>query len=61
MKLNEMRELNNSELLVKLSELENKRFKLSFKNKITDLKNPMELKNIKKDIARLKTIIREKK
>jgi large subunit ribosomal protein L29 len=60
MNLLEIREMSNIEINAKIEELKQKKFKLSFKHKTTVLKNTMELKNIRKDIARLKTIINEK-
>ena len=60
MNLAEIRELSKSELEIKLKELYEKKFKLSFKHKTTVLKNPMELSNLKKDIARINTLIIEK-
>lgn len=60
MNLLEIREMSNIEINAKIEELKQKKFKLSFKHKTTVLKNTMELKNIRKDIARLKTIVNEK-
>ena len=61
MKARELRELSEEELQSKEEELKDQLFKLKFQQAIGQLENPMKLKNIKKDIARIKTILREKK
>ncbi len=61
MKITEMRQMSKVELTAKLKELQEKKFKLAFKHKTTMLKNTMELSNIKKEIARINTIIKELK
>ena len=60
MNLAELRDMTKPELVSKLEELKEKKFKLGFKHKTTMLDNPMEIRNIRKDIARIKTIMREK-
>ncbi|MCP4482642.1 MAG: 50S ribosomal protein L29 [bacterium] len=60
MNLQELRDMSKPELEAKLAELSEKKFKLSFKHKITMLENPMDLRNLRRDIARVKTIMREK-
>jgi len=61
MKAREMRELSEGELQSREEELKDQLFKLKFQHAIGQLENAMKLKNIKKDIARIKTILREKK
>ena len=61
MKARELKELSEEELLGKEEELKDQLFKLKFQHAIGQLENAMKLKNIKKDIARIKTILREKK
>jgi large subunit ribosomal protein L29 len=56
MKANELREKNMAELT---QELQNELFKLRFQHATNQLDNPIKLKNVKKDIARVKTVIRE--
>ena len=51
---NDMSELNN-----KLKDLKDELFKLRFQLAINQLENPMRIVAVKKDIARIKTIIRE--
>ncbi|HIY08287.1 MAG TPA: 50S ribosomal protein L29 [Firmicutes bacterium] len=59
MKSSEIRELSPAELNAKLSDLKTELFNLRFQHAVNQLDNPMRLKVVKKDIARLKTIIRE--
>lgn len=60
MKAAEIRELSSTELAEKLSDLKSELFNLRFQHAINQLDNPMRIKAVKKDIARIKTIIREK-
>jgi len=60
MKAGKLRELSEDELRSKETELKDKLFKLRFQHSLGQLDSPMKLKNIRKDIARLKTILREK-
>ncbi len=60
MKATEFRELTEDELLNKEEELKDQLFKLKFQHALGQLENAMKLKNIKKDVARIKTILREK-
>jgi len=60
MKLSEMRELTVEELAAKEKALSEERFKLRFKNGIRQLDDTSKLKTLRKDIARIKTIINEK-
>ncbi len=59
MKANEFRDMTDVELTEKLSDLKAELFNLRFQHAINQLDNPMRLKAVKKDIARVKTIIRE--
>ncbi|NJD02122.1 MAG: 50S ribosomal protein L29 [Ruminiclostridium sp.] len=60
MKASEMREKTQAELQKELSELKSELFKLRFQLVTNQLENPMKLKDVKKAIARVKTIIRER-
>lgn len=60
MKSNEIREKNNVELEKELTDLKSELFKLRFQIATNQLENPMKLKDVKKSIARVKTIIRER-
>jgi len=59
MNAKEIRELNLSELNEKLVDLKDELYKLRFQLAINQLENPMRITAVKKDIARVKTIIRE--
>ena len=61
MKVTEIRALSDEELNVKLKELKSELFNLRFSQATGSLANPMQLHNIKKDIARINTILRERK
>ena len=60
MKASEMKKLSTAELETKLKDLKAELFNLRFQHAINQLENPMRLGAVKKDIARVKTIIREK-
>lgn len=60
MKPRELRELSEEELLHKETELKDQLFKLRFQHAMGQLDNAMKLRNIKKEIARIKTVLREK-
>ena len=59
MKASEIRELTADELNTKLSDLKAELFNLRFQLAINQLDNPMRIQAVKKDIARVKTVIRE--
>lgn len=59
MKANEIREMTYTELSSELQELKSQLFKLRFQSVTSQLENPMEIKKVKKDIARVKTVMRE--
>lgn len=57
--IQKIRELNDTELEKKLADLKEELFNLRFQHAINQLENPMRLKAVKKEIAVVKTIIRE--
>ena len=59
MKASEIRELSNAELNEKLTALKAELFNLRFQHAINQLENPMRMKEVKKDIARSKTVLRQ--
>jgi len=59
MKAHEFRDKNRDELIEEMKALKSELFKLRFKAATNQLENPMKLKLVKKDIARVKTVIRE--
>ena len=60
MKANEIREMSSTELNAKLKDLKAELFNLRFQHAINQLDNPSRLAVVKKDIAKVKTVIREK-
>ena len=59
MKAKDIRELTVAELNTKLKALKEELFNLRFQNAINQLDNPMRINAVKKDIARVKTVLRE--
>jgi len=60
MKAKELREMSDVELQKELGELKSELFKLRLQHATNQLENPMKLKDVKKSIARIKTILRER-
>ncbi|MBR0423257.1 MAG: 50S ribosomal protein L29 [Clostridia bacterium] len=60
MKISEIRNLNENDLKTKLKDLKSELFNLRFQLAINQLENPMRIRTVKKDIARVQTILREK-
>ena len=60
MKAKELKNLSVEELNKKLEELKKDLFMLRMQHATNQLENPLKLNAVKKDIARVKTIIREK-
>jgi large subunit ribosomal protein L29 len=60
MKANEYKKMTSSDLEKELVELKSELFKLRFQLATNGLDNPMKIRNTKKDIARIKTVLREK-
>ncbi|HNX64110.1 MAG TPA: 50S ribosomal protein L29 [Oscillospiraceae bacterium] len=59
MKTTEIRDMTSAELSLKLDDLKKELFALRFQLAANQLENPTRIKAVKKDIARIKTIIRE--
>lgn len=59
MKASEMKDMTAAELTEKLSDLKAELFNLRFQHAINQLDNPMRIKAVKKDIARVSTVIKE--
>ena len=57
--IQKIRELSDAELTKKLADLKQELFNLRFQHAIIQLDNPMRLKAVKKEIAIVKTIMRE--
>ena len=60
MKINKIREMSSPELEKELGELKSELFKLRFSLATNGLDNPMRIKQVKKDIARIKTVLRQR-
>lgn len=60
MKAEEIRGLADDELTSRIAELEEERFRLRFRSGTEPLAEPLRLRSIRKDIARLQTIARER-
>ncbi len=60
MRTKELHELTVDELNIKLKELSEELFNLRFRHAIGQLENPASLKTCKKDIAKVKTLLRER-
>ncbi len=60
MELKKMREMSEVELNAELVKMKKDLFNLRFQHVTGQLENPMKMRDTKKDIARVKTIIREK-
>ena len=60
MKIQDIRDLSTQELEDKIKDLKEELFNLRFQNATNQLDNPMSIKAVKKDMARVKTVIRQK-
>ena len=59
MKTSEIREMSLDEMQRKAADLKEELFNLRFQHEIGQLENPMKMKQTKRDIARIKTIVKE--
>ena len=60
MRAEEIREMSDEEIRSRIAELEEERFRLRFRSATETLEDPLRFRVIRKDIARLKTILRER-
>lgn len=60
MKINKIREMSSPDLEKELGELKSELFKLRFSLATNGLDNPMKIKEVKKDIARIKTVLTQR-
>ena len=58
MKPNELREMSVENLESKLAELTEERFRLRFRSATESIENPMRFRHLRRDIARVKTLLR---
>ena len=60
MKVSEIRKMSSEDLSKKLSDFKSELLNLRFQLAINQLENPMRIKAVKKDVARIKTILNER-
>ena len=60
MKPNEIRDMSVDDLKAKIDELVRERFNLRFRSATESIENPMRFRSIRREIARIKTILKEK-
>ena len=60
MKIQDMRQMTLTDLQVKLRELTEEQFNLKFRLATQPLDDPLRLRKVRRDIARVRTLIREK-
>lgn len=61
MKMNKIKEMSSPELEKELSELKSELFKLRFSLATNGLDNPLKIREVRKDIARINTILTQRK
>ena len=61
MKINKIKEMSSPELEKELVELKNELFKLRFSLATNGLDNPMKIKEVRRDIAKINTVLTERK
>ena len=60
LKSDEIRDMSDGDIHARVAQLEEERFRLKFRSATEPLENPLQLRTIRRDIARLKTILRER-
>jgi large subunit ribosomal protein L29 len=60
MKASEIRELNDADLTARIAELEEERFRLRFRGATEQLEDPLRIRALRRDVARLKTVLQER-
>jgi large subunit ribosomal protein L29 len=60
MKTGEIRDMSADDIEARISQLQEELFRLRFRSATQELENPMLLRTLRKDIARLKTVLRER-
>ena len=60
MKISEIKEMTKEELETKLEDIKKGLFNLKFQKATGQLNSPVKIRNLRKDIARIKTLIKEK-
>lgn len=60
MKINEIREMKDEELIKRIAEEESNLVDLRFQHELKNLTNTAKLKTVKKDIAKMKTVLKQR-
>jgi large subunit ribosomal protein L29 len=60
MKTSELAELSVDDLKAKLAELTEARFRLRFRSATESIENPMQFRHLRRDIARIQTLLRQR-
>ncbi len=61
MKAKELTELSDEELARRLAELDEERFNLRFQRAVGEVDNPVRMRHIRRDIARINTVLRQRR
>jgi large subunit ribosomal protein L29 len=61
MRADEIREMAKDDVVAKIRDLEEESFRLKFRSATEPLEDPLRLRVIRRDLARLKTVLREQK
>ena len=60
MKATEIRDLTTDEITARIEQLQEELFRLRFRSATMELENPMLLRTLRRDVARLQTVLRER-
>ncbi len=60
MRASDIREMSEADITKRITEIEEERFRLKFRGASETLEDPLRLRVLRKDVARLKTILRER-
>ena len=60
MKASDVREMSEQEILERMAELREELFRLRFRGRLMELENPQLPRQVRREIARMKTILRER-
>lgn len=60
MQASEIRDMSDEDILARIAELEEERFRLKFRSATEAIEQPLRFRAIRRDIARLKTVLRER-
>ena len=59
MRAEEIREMSKDDIVARIAELEEEQFRLKFRSATEPLEDPLQLRVIRRNLARLKTVLRE--